>query len=435
VAARPSRATSALTLGSAAGALGAGDGALRAGEVPSGTRVESVGDPESPNRLMVGDNAAVLAALEPAYRGLFRCIYLDPPFNTGRTFEQYSDARTPSAWLAMMRERLELLVPLLADDGAIFAEIDDTELGALLGLMDDVMGRAQRVSIVTIIRSASTGHKAKNRGPVNVTDYLLAYEKSRGAWRCRPQVRTRDGVDPAYRTFLANPEASMKAWRFEPLMKAALRVAGYGGAKEALRAKGAVGWKAEVARFALEHADHVVRFAQPRFEAVSREAQALIVRSRREPDRIFRLERPGHPDLVLKGGNRLLFLSRKVRPSPDGPVVVEPLTNVWDDLPFQGIAKEGGVVFSRNKKPERLLARLIAMSTDEGDWVLDPFLGSGTTAAVAHKMGRRWVGIENGDQAYRLCLPRLSRVVEGSDTTGVSRAMGWRGGGGFGVYA
>ena len=115
--------------------------------------------------------------------------------------------------------------------------------------------------------------------------------------------------------------------------------------------------------------------------------------------------------------------------------MVEPLTNVWDDVPFQGLAKEGGVVFSRNKKPERLLARILAMSSDEGDWILDPFLGSGTTAAVAHKMGRRWVGIEKGEQAYRLCVPRLSRVVEGRDLTGVTRATGWRGGGGFGVYA
>jgi adenine-specific DNA-methyltransferase len=107
---------------------------------------------------------------------------------------------------------------------------------------------------------------------------------------------------------------------------------------------------------------------------------------------------------------------------------------VWDDVPFQGIAKEGGVVFTRNKKPERLLARVLALSTSEDDWVLDPFLGSGTTAAVAHKMRRPWVGIERGQQALDLCVPRLTRVVEGSDATGVTRALGWQGGGGFGVY-
>jgi adenine-specific DNA-methyltransferase len=168
---------------------------------------------------------------------------------------------------------------------------------------------------------------------------------------------------------------------------------------------------------------------------VSRDAQALILRSRKEPDRVFRLARKGLPDLLLRGGNRVLFLSRKVAEVDGEPRIVEPLTNVWDDLGFQGIAREGGVVFSRNKKPERLLARVLAMATDPDDWVLDPFLGSGTTAAVAHKMGRRWVGIEQGDQLRRLCVPRLRRVVSGEDRTGVSRAFGWSGGGGFAVLA
>jgi adenine-specific DNA-methyltransferase len=115
--------------------------------------------------------------------------------------------------------------------------------------------------------------------------------------------------------------------------------------------------------------------------------------------------------------------------------LVEPLTNVWDDIPFQGIAREGGVRFIRNKKPERLLERVIALTTDPGDWVLDAFLGSGTTAAVALKMRRRWIGIEDGPQFDTLCLPRLRRVVDGADPTGVTRSTGWTGGGGFHVWA
>jgi adenine-specific DNA-methyltransferase len=138
--------------------------------------------------------------------------------------------------------------------------------------------------------------------------------------------------------------------------------------------------------------------------------------------------------MILKGGNRVLFLSRKVQNTAEGPRIVESLTNVWDDVPFQGISREGGVVFARNKKPERLLARILALSTEEGDWVLDPFLGSGTTAAVAHKMRRHWVGIELGQHAFDLCVPRLTRVVDASDKTGMTRALGWQGGGGFAVY-
>ena len=128
-----------------------------------------------------------------------------------------------------------------------------------------------------------------------------------------------------------------------------------------------------------------------------------------------------------------MFLADKVRVVDGRPAIVEPLTNVWDDVPFQGIAREGGVVFSRNKKPEKLVSRVIAMSTDPGDWVLDPFLGSGTTAAVAHKMGRKWIGIEAGDHATTLAEPRLSRVVRGEDPTGITAAVGFAGGGGFRV--
>jgi len=107
---------------------------------------------------------------------------------------------------------------------------------------------------------------------------------------------------------------------------------------------------------------------------------------------------------------------------------------VWDDVPFQGIAREGGARFVRNKKPERLLARILAMSTDPGDWVLDAFLGSGTTAAVALKMSRRWIGIERGAHVDTLAIPRLEAVVEGRDAAGVSRAFAWNGGGGFDVW-
>ncbi len=244
----------------------------------------------------------------------------------------------------------------------------------------------------------------------------------------------RETFDPAYATFLVNPDAPYDLWVFEPLGRRMAEDLGFPLASHAIRALGKASFHERLRLFALEHADRVVRFAQPRYEAVSKEAQAMIRASREHPDVVMRLERRGHSEMILRGGNRVLFLSRKVRRTPAGPCIVEPLTNVWDDIPFQGIAREGGVVFARNKKPERLLARILAMSTLEGDWVLDPFLGSGTTAAVAHKARRHWVGIEAGPQAHHLCLPRLTRVVNASDDGGVTHALGWKGGGGFGLY-
>ena len=390
---------------------------------------------EAENTLVHGENLRALTALGATMRGRFQCIYLDPPFNTGRTFAEYDDRRTRDAWLAMMRARLHALLPLLAESGAVFVEIDDTELGPLQVLMDDVFGAKNRVSTITVVRSAATGHKAINPAPVNVADYLLVYAKDRARFRYVPQVRTRAGYDPAYRTVVPDTTLPMEAWQFEPLGTHAARALGFPTRRDATRVLGKGGYLREMECFAIANAEKVVRFAQPRYEAVSKDARALIDRSRAEPSRVFVLPRARHKPLVLRAGNRLLFLADKVREVDGARVLVEPLTNVWDDVPFQGIAKEGGVVFSRNKKPERLLARVLAMVTAPGDWVLDPFLGSGTTAAVAHKMGRRWVGIEEGEHLDLLSLPRLQRVVDGTDLTGVTRTCGWTGGGGFGVYA
>ncbi len=402
---------------------------------PLFTKDRTVGDDAAGNRLVAADNLRALEWLRRDFEGRFRCVYLDPPFNTGRAFAEYDDARTPSEWRAFLGARLRAIAPLLARDGALFLEIDDSELGPAIGLCDEIFGRGARVSTVTVVRSASTGHKTRNRGPVNVTDFILIYAREPGAWTCRPQRRVRRGYDRAYSTYLTNPTAPDAEWRFESLARAVARELGHASPAAARRALGAPALEAATTAFALAKNDHVVRFAQPRYEAVSHAARAAIDASRRDPERVRRLIRPGFPDMVLRGGNRVLFLSSKVILTSDGPRLVERLTNVWDDVPFQGIAGEGGVVFSRNKKPERLIERVLDLATDEGDWVLDPFLGSGTTAAVAQKMRRRWVGIEQGPVLFTLAVPRLERVIRGADPTGITGSRAHRGGGGFSVYS
>jgi adenine-specific DNA-methyltransferase len=391
------------------------------------------GATEPENLLVHGDNLAALARLVPTFAGKIRCVYLDPPFNTGRTFAEYKDSLESEAWVRMMRPRLAALVPLLAEDGAVFAEIDDTQLAHLTLLMDDIFGAKNRISTITVVRSATTGHKAINAAPVHVSDFILAYAKDKKKWRYRPQVRVREGLDPAYRTWLDDPDAPPSRWTFRPLRAAIARELGYEATREALADLGAAVLAKKHALLTLANARHVIRFAQPRYEAIGRAAQAVVDRSRAAPDEVLVLEREGRSPFIVRGGNRILFLRDKVRVIDGRPAIVEPLTNVWTDMPFQGIAREGGVVFTRNKKPERLVARVLAMASDPGDWVLDPFLGSGTTAAVAHKMSRRWIGIESGDHLTTLAKPRLERVIAGEDATGVTGATGFAGGGTFRV--
>jgi adenine-specific DNA-methyltransferase len=408
-------------------------------EVPSASTcdelevVRTYGDARAPNLLVHGDNLGVLRALARTSSGKFRCAYLDPPYNTGRKFVEYMDALAPAAWEAMMGPRLEALLPLLADDGALFVEIDDTQLAPLTLILDRIFGAQNRISTITIVRSAPTGHKAINAGPVHVSDFLLVYAKDRRRWRYRPQVRVREGYDAAYSTWLEDPDARPASWRFRPLKAAVAEALGHGTPRDAVRALGREAFVARVHAHALRRARHVVRFAQPRYEAIGAAARRIVDRSRARPEEVLVLAREGRPPFIVRGGNRILFLADKVRDVGGRPAIVEPLTNVWSDVPFQGIAREGGVVFSRNKKPERLVARVLSMATDPGDWVLDPFLGSGTTAAVAHKMGRRWIGIDSGDHVLTLAEPRLARVVAGEDPTGITSAVGFTGGGGFGV--
>jgi len=383
------------------------------------------------NLLIRGDNVQVMRAHREAWAERFRCAYLDPPFNTGRRFAEYDDSSAPDDWAARTRETLEAVAPLVTRDGTIAVEIDDTELGALIEIGDRIFGRDNRLPIVTVVRSATTGHKAINRGPMNVTDYVVMWARDKRALRLNASLRTRASYDAAYRTWLENPDELPESWTFVPLGGVVAEKLGHAGTRAARRALGGEAFERELARFAMKHARHVVRFAQPRFEAISKDAREIVVRSRMTPDKVFRLPRAEHKDFIVKGGNRILFLADKVRVVDGEPALVEPLTNVWDDIGFQGIAREGGVVFSRNKKPERLLQRILEMTTNARDWVLDPFAGSGTTAAVAHKMGRRWITIEREGDLFDRAEERIDRVVAGEDDTGITRSCGWNGGGAF----
>lgn len=393
------------------------------GAVPKGLRrLRSYGARDAPNLLVHGDHERVLPLL--AAGSLARSCalaYLDPPYNTGRRFAEYVDRASEGAWSDALAACLEGLRPLMRADGTVVVEIDDCSLGAALTVGDAVLGAKNRISVVTLVRSAATGHKAQNRGPVNVTDYVLIYARDRRAWRYFAERKPRAGSDPAYRTYVENIDDPPELWRFAPLARTVAASLGFADTRTARRELGPERMARELERFALEHARSVVRFAQPRIEAIAKEARELVEASREDRERVFVLPRAGRPPFILRGGNRVLRLSDKVTRFDDTPTLVEPLTNVWDDIPFQGIAREGGVRFSRNKKPERLLARLLALTTEAGDWVIDPYLGSGTTAAVAQKMGRRWIGIERGEHAVELAEPRLARVVAGDDATGISR--------------
>jgi adenine-specific DNA-methyltransferase len=382
------------------------------------------------NRLIFGDNLLALKALEQEFTGKIKCIYIDPPFNTGEMMENYDDGVEHSIWLTRMRDRLEILHQLLDKEGTMFVHIDDNELGYLIVLLDEVFGRPSRVYTVTFKQGSATGHKAINPGCVNTTNYVLIYAKNKAVWKPNRVFTSRDR-DKRYGQFILNIGEQYEHWEIVPLMKA---FAEDNGLTEKDARKLAKEQPEQLEAFVLDNSRNVIRTARPDYKSVSAAAREMIDASKQEPNRILRLVREDHSDMYFKNGERILFYSDKLKLVEGEYVAGEPLTTLWDDILSNNLHNEGGINFPKGKKPEALIKRVFDLATDRGDWVLDSFAGSGTTGAVAHKMGRRWIMVELGEHCHTHIIPRLKNVIDGEDQGGISKAVNWKGGGGFRYY-
>lgn len=350
------------------------------------------------NLLIQGDNLAALKALLPFYRGRVKCIFIDPPYNTQSAFEHYDDKLEHSQWLSMMLPRLQLLRELLAEDGSIWVTIDDNEGHYLKVLMDEVFGRGNFVASCVWQKRYSR----ENREAIgDVHDYLHVYARSRERFK---ETRNRIPLDELQARVYRNPENSneqdpAKRWRGLPMTAQGYRpnqmyviVAPNG--KEHTPPPGRCWSTIEAEYLKLRESGRIYwgkdGNAQPSVIRYLSEVEGLV------PWTWWPHEEVGHTDEAKKEAN-VLF---------------------------------GGETSFGTPKPERLLQRILHIATNPNDLVLDSFLGSGTTAAVAHKMGRRWIGIEMGEHAFTHCLPRLEKVIAG-EQGGISQAVGWQGGGGF----
>ncbi|MBI3148386.1 MAG: site-specific DNA-methyltransferase [Betaproteobacteria bacterium] len=371
--------------------------ALRAaGRVPYRLlNAESVyGEANADNWLIQGDNLEALKALLPFHGGRVKCIYIDPPYNTRSAFEHYDDNLEHSQWLSMMYPRLELLRELLAEDGSIWVSIDDNEAHYLKVAMDEVFGR--RNFIANVVWQKKYAVKSDSEFLSESHDHILLYAKSRERVALYRLPRT-EQQDSRY----SNPDNDPRGpWTSGPLQRNEARdyaiypIASSTG-KEHWPPKG-TSWRFTTERMAALIADHRIWFGA--------------------------------------SGNNVPRLKRFLAEVANSV----PATTWWSysDAGHNDEARrEAKLIHEANDlfgtpKPERVAQRILSLATRPDDLVLDSFLGSGTTAAVAHKMGRRYIGIEMGDHARSHCLPRLQKVVEG-EQGGISQAVGWKGGGGF----
>lgn len=388
-------------------------------------------EPDTENMLIHGDNLLALKALEAKYAGKVKCIYIDPPFNTGQAFENYDDGVEHSIWLNLIHSRLKILSNLLSSDGTLFVHIDDNELGYLIVLLDEIFGRNNRVSIVSFKQASATGHKSINPGIVSITNFILIYTKSKSEWKPNRVYTNKGERDKRYNNYIININEPYENWQFTTLTEAFAENLNI-SIKEARSIMKQNPEKID--KFVTEHCKSVIQLVNPDYKNVGAETREYIDKSRANPTQIFRQIREGYSDIILLGGKRIIFYKDKLKKIDGEFVTGEPLTSLWDDILSNNIHNEGGVDFPKSKKPEYLIKRCLELATNEGDLVLDSFLGSGTTCAVAHKMGRKYIGIEMGDHAYTHCKKRLDMVISGEDKGGISKSLNWTGGGGYRFY-
>lgn len=399
----------------------------------------SYGNPNNANMLIHGDNLLALQALQRDFAGRIKCIYIDPPFNTGSRIDSdgkevgYEDGVEHSIWLTMMKERLHLLNALLTPDGVIFVHIDDKEMAYLRILMDEVFHRRNFLNMIVVKTSDPSGHKTVNPSPYSQTEYILMYAKDRSEYKYEQRYVKAD-YDPMYNRIITNVEQEYSSWVSESLSDYFAKQLGYTSTQEAKEAIGELDFQKQLADYAFENASKVYQAtaisSDSGRELLDTKEKSLLPENK---DRVFWVPREAKDDVYILNGRQIYFYSNKIK-NVDGTLVpAKPLTNLWLDIPWNGIANEGGVTFKNGKKPEKLLRRIIEMSTNESDYVLDSFLGSGTTVAVAHKMRRKWIGIEMGPHCFSHSMKRINAVIDG-EKSGVSKLENWKGGGGYKFY-
>lgn len=414
-------------------------------------------DLDTENMLIHGDNLLALKALENKYAGKVKCIYIDPPYNTGSAFEHYDDNLEHSQWLSLMKQRLEILKKLLSNDGSIFIQIDDEEQAYLKVLCDEVFGRRNYISTVSVlmknIAGASGGGEDKKLKK-NI-EYILIYTKDY------------DMLQPFKPTYSYKPISKLvedyreegKSWKYTSVLvdsgnKIYIGSTADGDGNEikiykrenyviksinALMREENITESKAYNKYALK----IFQTAMPQSSIRPRVMQK--VQELNISGDLFSIEyipKTGRNKGLLyeqfyKGENFRLFAWLKdVAEEIDGEVYKKELQGTyWDFVgETKNLTKEGNVEFPNGKKAEKLIERVLKLCTKENDLVLDSFLGSGTTAAVAHKMGRKWIGIEMGEHAYTHCKVRLDKVISGEDKGGITKSVNWQGGGGYRFY-
>lgn len=397
-------------------------------------------DENTENILIHGDNLLALKALEKKYAGQVKCIYIDPPYNISAATPYYDDNLENSQWLSLMRPRIQLLWDLLAEDGLIAVQIDDEQFARLFLLMDEICSQ-KNMKIICVKMSEATGVKmasVNKAGSIPKLKEFIILAKKDGIRNLKIEMIPKEEWDSEYKYLvndvtkqeldfikdnMLNDDISDKTIEEMDNILGKIRITSI---QDILNGKS--GEEADNIKY--ENSWRIVRDV-----AVTGAAKQLADDKRNNVtgDCFVIVTTRGKKYVMKKNYNTNVAQPRCKLLFADQYLTVNP-GDLWIDIKTTGLDNEGVVEFPKSKKPEKLIKRIIQLNTNENDLVLDSFLGSGTTAAVAHKMNRRWIGIEMGDHAYTHCKVRLDSVIEGSDQGGITKSADWQGGGGYRFY-
>lgn len=359
---------------------------------------KSYGDPTSKNMLIHGDNLIALQALQQDFAGRVKCIYIDPPYNTGSAFEQYDDSVEHSVWLSLMRDRLELLHKLLSDNGTIWISIDDNEEAYLKVLCDEIFGRTNFINTVIWQKIHSLKNDARYLSENH--DFILVYAKNKELVKLNLLGRT-ESMNSRYK----NPDNDPRGpWQSGDLVANEERTNGHFKVTSPFTGK----------VFDVPSGKHWV-YSEENLKTMIAEGRVWFGKN---GDAFPRKKR---------------YLSEVMQGRKGSTIWLSDEVGHNQEAKRESIKLFGSQSSFATPKPERLIEQILTLSSDENDLILDSFLGSGTTIAVAQKMKRRWIGVEMGNQAYTHCKVRLDKVVDGEDG-GISKAVNWQGGGGYHFY-
>ncbi|AFU69155.1 type III restriction-modification system methylation subunit [Psychroflexus torquis ATCC 700755] len=375
------------------------------------------------NLILKGNNLLVLSSLLKTHRGKIKLIYIDPPFNTENDSFRYNDTFNHSTWLTFILNRLEIAKELLTDDGLIFIHLDQIEEAYMKIVCDEVFERENYVNTITVKSSTPSGTKTahKDKTIIKQKDFILVYRKTNKA-RFNPQYKRKSNWDTHFNYFLNRDKGTVSSFL------------------EILKENKILSQKESIRDFNINNKTHR-KFYLDNMELIcqtqSHKNEDLKFKSKNLKNQVLFVNKDEENEAMFYNGRQLTPLSKSVHEVIYNGSIIKDfgmlLCDFWDDIDFQNTQNEGSVSFTNGKKPEELLYRIIKMATNEGDIVLDFFVGSGTTPCVSHKMNRKYIGIEQMDYIQDLPYNRLVKVIEG-EQGGLSKSLKWQGGGSF-IYA